>query len=140
MTDLLEQLKRHEGFREKPYKCTGDKLTIGYGWNLDDVGISEALAEFVLQQQVSYIQLDCLREFEWYRDKELKPARRDVVTNMCFNLGLAGFKKFKKAIKAIEEKNYEEASKEMLDSRWARQVGNRAEELAEQMKTGEYTE
>ena len=136
---LHEQIKRHEGFREKPYKCTAGKLTIGYGWNLDD-GIEEHIAEFILIKQISKLQWHLLQEFEWFKSKDITNAQRDVITNMCFNLGIGGFRKFKKTIKAIEERDFEEAAKEMLDSRWAVQVGERAEELAEQMRTGKYRE
>lgn len=134
---LLEQLKKHEGFREFPYTDTTGHLTIGYGWNLD-AGIDEDMAFLILTRQVSKVQLACIREFEFYRD--IANARRDVITNMCFNLGIEGFKKFKKTIEAIESRDYETAAEEMLDSRWAVQVGERATELAEQMKTGEYKE
>lgn len=136
---IHEQLKRHEGFSSKPYRCTGGALTMGYGWNLEE-GIEEHIAEFILVKQVSRIQWTLLQEFEWFPSKDLTHAQRDVITNMCYNLGIEGFKKFKKTIKAIEERDFEEAAKEMLDSKWAKQVGDRAIELAEQMRTGEYKE
>lgn len=57
---------------------------------------------------------------------------------MCFNLGIAGLLKFKKFIAAVNDGFFELAAKEMLDSLWAKQVGNRAIELSEQIKTGEW--
>ena len=57
---------------------------------------------------------------------------------MAFNLGLSGLMSFKKMIAAIEVGDFETASYEMLNSKWANQVTNRAHELAEQMLTGEW--
>jgi lysozyme len=57
--------------------------------------------------------------------------------NMAFNLGFAGMMKFKKMIAAIEKKDFEQAATEMLNSRWADQVGERADRLAKMMFTGD---
>jgi len=134
---VVEQLKKHEGFSAVPYRCTAGYLTIGYGWNLE-AGIDEDTAEYLLVQQVSAIQLECVRKFEWFRN--INEARRDVVTNMVFNLGMTGFTKFKKTIAAIEDGDFDKAAEEMVDSRWASQVGYRAYELADQMKLGAWDE
>jgi lysozyme len=134
---LIDQVKKHEGFSAVPYRCPTGHLTIGYGWNLE-TGISEVVAEYILMQQLSDIQLACIREFGWFRD--INEARRDVVTNMVFNLGMTGFTKFKKTIAAIEDGDFDKAAEEMVDSRWASQVGYRAYELADQMKLGAWDE
>ena len=42
---LLEHLKIEEGFRSFPYLCTAKKMTIGFGRNIEDVGVTEAEAE-----------------------------------------------------------------------------------------------
>ena len=52
MSNLIEQLKRHEGKRLFPYHCTANKLTIAYGRNLDDVGVTEEEAELMLVNDV----------------------------------------------------------------------------------------
>jgi len=130
-----EQLKRHEGFRSHPYECSEGVLTIGYGCNLES-GIDERVAEAILVAQVSQIQLKLLTEFDWYR--RLPDVRRDVITNMVFNLGLEGFKKFKRMIKAIEDYDVDQVCYEMMDSKWAHQVGGRAHELADQWRTNSY--
>lgn len=57
---------------------------------------------------------------------------------MHFNIGLARLKGFAKALAAIERGDYKTAAAEMLDSKWARQVGKRASELAKQMETGQW--
>lgn len=132
---LIEQIKRHEGFRSKPYKCTADKLTIGYGLNLD-AGISEGLATLILEHQLKSVVSE-LRKLEWFFNID-STARHDAVVNMAFNLGVAGVCKFHKMINAISLHDYHQAANEMLDSKWAKQVGNRAIELAEQMRSGVY--
>ena len=67
----------------------------------------------------------------------LDKVRQDTLVNMSFNMGTSGLMRFKKMFKAIEDEDWERAGREMLNSRWARQVGTRAEELSLQMVTGE---
>lgn len=132
---LIQQIKRHEGVKLKPYKCTAGKLTIGVGRNLEDVGISEREAEFLLMNDLQRV-IDQARAYSWY-DK-LNDPRKAVVLNMIFNMGAGGFSKFKKTHQLIEEGDFAEASIEMLDSRWSDMVGRRAIELSRQMDTGEW--
>ena len=132
---LKDLLVRHEGLRLKPYLCPAGKLTIGVGRNLEDVGITEREAHYMLAGDI----VRCVGQaqaFPWYEG--LTAARRDVVICMIFNLGLAGFKGFKNMHAAMAGGNYLQASREMLNSKWATQVGNRAIELAEMMRTGHY--
>ena len=145
MEKLIEQLKRHEGFRAKPYKCSAGKWTIGYGMNLDSLGISpenlivnESFAEYTLGRDLDFIdsRLICFSDFLGLRTDSR--TRYMALMNMTFNLGFRGLSKFEKMIDAIDNEDYEEASTQMLDSKWARQVGSRATELAEQMRTGEW--
>ena len=137
MYSLREQIKRNEGFSSTPYQCTAGKITIGYGRNLEDVGISEEEAEELLKGDINKVYSQLIN-YQWFA--ELDKIRSGVIVNMTFNLGLRGMLKFIKMINALSLKDYELAAKEMLDSRWARQVGGRATELAEQMRTGEYDE
>jgi len=127
----IEQIKIDEGFRGKPYLDTVGKTTIGYGRNLDDNPLTEVEAEFLLDNDLKKVSQECclLPYFS-----ELSTTRRSVIINMVFNLGMTRFKKFKKMNKALAEKNYLLASIEMLDSKWSKQVGDRATRLAEQMK------
>ena len=130
----MEQIKRHEGLRLKPYRCTANKLTIGYGRNIEDAGISEDEAELLLSNDL----VRCAKEVEKHVKafNKLNDARQSVLINMCFNLGINGLLKFKKFLTAVNDGFFDLAAKEMLDSRWAKQVGSRAIELSEQMKTG----
>jgi len=133
MKQLVEQLKRHEGYRQFPYKDTVGKLTIGIGLNLDDRGLTEWEAEFILRDQLLNIE-GRLNMFSWFNKQDR--VRKDALINMAFNLGIGGLLKFEKMIMALEDKDYQTACWEALDSKWANQVGNRANELATQIKTG----
>ncbi|WP_418141528.1 glycoside hydrolase family protein [Marinobacter sp. MA] len=131
---LRSQLERHEGLRLKPYRDTVGKLTIGYGRNLEDVGISRDEADFMLDNDIDQVERQ-LETVDEYRD--LNAVRQAVIANMAFNLGFAGLMGFKNMWAAIGRRDWESASEEMLSSKWARQVGVRAVELSEIMRTGE---
>jgi len=136
MSNLLEQLVRHEGIRLKPYRCTAGKLTIGVGRNLDDVGISKAEAMMLLETDVTTAMRECINAWPWF--SFLTDTRQDVLVNMVFNMGVTRVKKFKLMLKALEHNEFKEAAVQMLDSAWAIQVGVRATELAAQMESGSY--
>lgn len=136
MGHLHEILIRHEGLRLKPYRDTKGKLTIGVGRNLDDVGITREEALLLLNNDLVRVRREVERAFPWF--SRLNPVRKNVVLNMVFNLGLPRFRGFTKTITAIEAKDWERAAREMLESRWAKQVGRRAQELAAMMKEGKY--
>lgn len=136
MNRLKELLIRHEGIRNKPYRDTMGKLTIGVGRNLDDVGISPLEINFLLENDILKAQSQAAAAFHWFN--YLTGARRDVIISMIFNLGVNRFKDFKKMIAALEKGQYATASEEMLKSKWASQVGDRAVELSEMMKLGTY--
>lgn len=136
MDQLTAQLKRHEGYRSKPYLCSAGKLTIGYGRNLDDVGVSRSEAFELLRQDIARARWDVEKNIACAN--KLNIPRQDVLINMCFNMGIYNLLLFKKMIAALEKRDYDEAAKQMLNSRWATQVGYRAVELAEQMRTGRY--
>lgn len=136
MKKEIEQIKRHEGLSLKPYRCTSGKLTIGYGRNLEDNGISLSEANGMLIEDVCSVSIDLRSRISWF--ERLNEARQGVLINMAFNLGVAGLLKFKKMLSCAEAGDFDSAADEMLDSRWAKQVGKRADELARQMRTGKY--
>lgn len=123
-----QMLKRHEGLRLTVYQCTAGKKTIGYGRNLEDRGITEAEAETMLDNDIQSIEQGLVASFDFYKD--LDDVRKAVLIDLGFNLGMAGLKGFKKMLKALEQGDYPEAAIQLLDSRYARQVTNRAMELA----------
>lgn len=131
MNILERQLVKHEGLRLKPYRCTAGKLTIGYGRNLDDNGITKAEALTMLRNDIANVKAE-LERLGWWR--RLDDTRQDVIANMAFNIGLTRLLTFKRMIAAIEDAEYTKAADEMMDSKWAAQVGSRAVELARKMK------
>ena len=128
---ILEQLKRDEGRRPLPYQDTRGVWTVGYGHNLTSGALSEAAMSQILADDLLTADTACRQLAIWQR---LSEARKGVLLNMCFNLGFAGLMNFRKMYVALETGDYETAAVEMLDSTWARQVGNRAERLARQMR------
>ena len=137
MSDRLKKLtKEFEGCRLKPYKCPAGKLTIGYGRNLDDVGISQAEADMMFERDFSKAEADARKICEEFDIdvNNLTEQRFYVLTDMCFNLGYGGLKKFKGMLTALKNGLYEDAANAMLDSLWAKQVGNRATKLAVLMR------
>ena len=130
---LREQLQRHESFRAKPYRCSAGKLTIGFGRNLDDRGITSVEAQFLLEQDIRETIRDLDRALPWW--KELSNVRRRVLADMCFNMGLGRLLTFRKMLAALGAHDYMEAANEMEDSRWYHQVGTRAARLVLMMRT-----
>lgn len=131
---LIERIIKHEGLKLKPYRCSAGKLTIGVGRNIDDNGITEEEAVYLLNNDIRNCHSECLHNFPFYAD--IDKVRQGVILEMCFNLGIARLKGFKNMLTACELKNYSLASQEMLNSRWAQQVGQRARTLAQIMKMG----
>lgn len=132
---LKDMLVRHEGLRLKPYRDTVGKLTIGVGRNLDDNGISAEEAMLMLDADI----VDHSREAQKLPVfVKLDMVRQDVLIDMTFNLGLPRLQGFKKFLAALEARDWPQAAKEMLDSKWATQVGSRATELARMIETGAY--
>ena len=152
MDKLTDQLKRHEGYRKRMYLCTAGKETIGFGYNLKanplhlssleignayKNGMNEVEAERILKLMISKC-VDQLEEAIPFINK-LDTVRQDILINMCFNMGLVGLLKFKKALLLVKSGDYQKASIEMLDSKWAKyDVPERALELSTQMKSGVY--
>jgi lysozyme len=133
---LISMIKEHEGKKLKPYKCSEGYLTIGWGRNLDSNGISEEEAEQMLKNDIWDAQMDCIRNIKVWGSLDV--VRQSVLIDMCFNMGISKLLKFKKTLNDINNKNYKAASLEMLDSKWAKQVGKRAKKLSEMMKTGSW--
>jgi lysozyme len=132
---LLEtELELDEGNKSKPYKCTAGKTTIGIGRNLDDVGLSPDEISYLFQNDIKRVIADLDKNLGWWRG--LSDTRKRVLANMAFNLGIAGLLGFKNTLKAIAEGRYNDAADGMLASKWATQVGARAQRLAKMMREG----
>ena len=135
---LRDMLIRHEGCKLNPYYDSLGIQTIGVGRNLSrKPAISYGEAMMMLDNDLDDAEHDLCNTFPWLVSKD-DTVRHDVLVDMVFNLGIYRFKGFKKMIAAYEVDDYEEAARQMLDSKWARQVGKRADELAHMMSMGVY--
>ena len=127
-------LRWAEAERLFPYRCSAGKLTIGVGRNLDDVGITKEESDFLLNTDIARVLDECRGLDYW---NALNPARQLVVADMVFNLGMPKFSRFLKLNAALRIPDYTLAAHEMMDSKWAVQVGRRADKLKQIMLSGE---
>lgn len=126
---------KHEGEVLTPYKCSLGVLTIGRGHNLEH-GISKAASDFIFKEDMDKSEADLKKYLPDVYDK-LDANRQLVLIDMCFNLGIVGLLKFKKMLAAIKSGNYAKAAEELMDSAYALQVPERAEENKNILLTGE---
>lgn len=137
MTDVIHiakaSLRAHEGLRLHPYQCTAGKWTIAYGRNLEDRGITSEEAEYLLDNDVAHALQDCATFGYW---NDLSDRRQAALIDMRFCLGPGGYREFKKMHAALYSRDYAEAAAQILDSAFAAQTGNRAQDLATMMVEG----
>ena len=129
---LKESIKQHEGYVGVVYKDSLGIDTIGYGFAIKDLELDEDICDIILERKLKNLHDIIKIKFKWYQymPQEIK----NVVMEMCYQLGVTGVSKFKKTIAYLQNKQWEEASVEMLDSLWARQTPNRAKELSNRVK------
>ena len=127
--NILKDIKRHEGFRSTVYQCTEGYDTIGYGFAIKDLVLDKDIADLILERKLKDLERKIASRFGWFYNAP--DPIKDAVTNMCYQMGVSGFSKFKKTIYYLETEQYEEASTECLDSLWAKQTPNRAKEVSE---------
>ena len=137
MSRLTEQLRRHEGVEPYVYVCSAGYETIGVGRNISEsgLGLSDDEIDYLLQNDIERCKNE-LSRFPWFTD--ISSVRQDAIINLCFNLGITRLLGFKKALQAMAEGKFDKAADEFLDSRWAEQVGNRAVEVTQMIRTGMY--
>ena len=136
MSNLIDTLRKHEGVKNTLYKCTSDKWTIGVGRNLEDVGLSEEEIDFLLLNDIIRTKDLMDNYMPWHKD--LDEVRQEALINFVFNVGIGTAMKFKNGMSSLEEGDYPSAAAHMLDSAWAKQVGDRAIEITQMIETGEY--
>lgn len=127
-------LRKHEGFRQFPYLDSVGVQTIGIGRNLVSRGITEAEAFFLLENDIEIVVEELRLALHWF--DALDETRQVVLVDMAVNLGVPRLLGFKKMLAAMRAARWDDAAVEMRDSTWSLQVGNRAVELAEMMRTG----
>lgn len=129
---LSTLLLAEEGYRKFPYKDTEGILTIGIGRNLQDKGLTRLEANYLLKNDILDAQDDLIRILDNF--DQLPENVQIVLLDMVFNMGIIKLLEFEKMLYAVESKDFKTASKEMLNSKWATQVGYRAKNLAKMME------
>ena len=131
---LRKQLALHEGSRNRIYRDTVGKMTVGVGRNLTDVPFSADEIHLMFINDLKRAQDGLDRITPWWRD--LDPVRQRVLLDMCFNMGAGSLAAFVNTLKAVRERRFEDAAAGMEASKWYGQVGARAKRLVEMMRTG----
>lgn len=135
--DILEKvLRKDEGERARPYTDSTGNITIGVGHNLTARGLSRKVIEQILIEDIEAAWDQAERIIPQLVD--LSEPRQVALVSLVFNLGEKGFRAFKKTIKAIHNKQWEEAGNELLNSLWAKQVGKRAHRIKKMLVNEEY--
>lgn len=151
MAEMITRLKLHEGCSLTPYKCPAGKLTIGIGRNVEDNpltaeelrvvgdwkhGITREAAHYLCRNDIERCIADLKKYLKWFEglDKERKYALIDL----CFNLGINKLLTFKKTLASIACGNYRTAAEQLLQSKYASQVGKRAKRIAILIETGRW--
>jgi lysozyme len=127
-------LLAHEGSRSYPYTDTVGKITIGIGRNLTDRGISQSEIDFLLENDIDYFLSYLVKTYTWF--SKLPEGKQAALVDMCFNLGTKGFSEFKLMLNSLSASDFKSAAQQMLDSKWASQVGQRANDLASMIRSG----
>lgn len=133
---LAAQLTIDEDRRKRIYVDTVGKTTGGVGRNLTDRGFSDDEIDLMLTNDINAVERQLDKALPWWR--EMNDARQNVLANMCFNMGIGKLLDFKNTLTFMRAKRYDAAALGMLDSQWAKQVGQRAVRLAEMMRKGEF--
>jgi lysozyme len=137
--DILEQLTRDEDEILHAYPDSQGYWTIGIGRLIDKRkggGISHDEALYLLKNDIDKATEQLAENLPW--TASLDDARHGALVNMSFNMGIHGLMGFKNTLAMIQAGDYANAAANMLQSKWAEQVGPRAHRLAKQMETGEW--
>ena len=127
--DLIESIKKHEGYVGIVYKDSLGIDTIGYGFAIKDLELDKDICDIILERKLKDLESRIKLKFGWY--PFMPKTIQNVVMEMWYQLGVTGFSKFVKTITYLKDKDFKSASVEMLDSKWAKQTPNRAKEMSE---------
>tara|TARA_R100001086_G_scaffold226376_1_gene145012 strand:- start:1115 stop:1522 length:408 start_codon:yes stop_codon:yes gene_type:complete len=133
MEELMKAVKLSEGYKPTVYKDTLQIDTIGYGFAIKDLYLDEEVCDIILEQKLKKLIKSADKKFEFL--KYMPQKGKDVVYEMCYQLGINGVSKFKKTLAYMQDKKYDKAAVEMLDSLWAKQTPNRAIKLSNIIKS-----
>lgn len=134
--EAMQMTKDFEGLRLKPYRCSAGKLTIGYGRNLEDVGITkeEANLLFINDYYDAINNLKALLVANGIKYEDVHKDAFYALTDMMFNMGYKRLATFKKLLCELKKGSYEGVAREMKNSKWYTQVGDRGKKLVEIVK------
>lgn len=136
--EILETLKRDEGWSSFVYRDTLGYETIGYGFLVDERksgGMPKEVGEFWLRYNVDGVVNNLRRTIPHFVN--MPEDVQHALVNMAYQMGTAGLLSFEKMLAALKAKNYTLAAHEALDSRWAKQTPNRAGRVADMIKFAE---
>jgi len=136
---MIALLSQHEGRIGHVYKDSLGYLTIGVGHLVDERKggkLPEHIIDALLDYDMAEHWTELLEKLPWVQN--LDDVRQAVLLDMAFNLGVDGLLKFKNTLRLVHEADYRAASRNMLDSLWARQVKTRAVRLSRMMETGQW--
>ncbi len=134
---MIAELRRDEGVVPYAYQDHLGYWTIGAGRLIDKKKggrLSESEIDFLLDNDIARFEGLLDKQLPWWRGQD--EVRQRVLLNMAYNLGINGLLGFKNTLAYVKAKQYDQAAKNMLLSKWAGQVGNRAKRLSEMMRTG----
>ena len=146
---LKEEIISDEGCVLKVYRDHLGYFTVGVGhlitpkdeeWGTDEgTPITQTRSDELLFHDLNIVLTECEEHFHqnwthWPEEVKL------IIANMAFNLGMTRLKKFQKMLNAINAEDYKTAAKEGLDSRWAKQVYNRAKRLMGRLRAIDVTD
>lgn len=137
--DFVQLVMTHEGTGPMkdgchlPYKDSVGKLTVGYGRNLEDNPLTEVEARYLLENDLGRARSQARRAFPWF--DLIDPTAQNVVTELCFNMGIGKYETFHEMHAALSIHDYPQAASCLLDSLYAKQVGKRANDLASLLRT-----
>lgn len=118
--------------RHALYRCPAGKMTIGHGHNIEDLGISDAVADMMLEEDMAAALAELDQRISWWRDqpREVGIVLLDMIFNMGWGDGLRGLSSFRAMLPAIRAGQYEYAARLLRRSEYASDVGDRAKENA----------
>ena len=152
ISEIISRLSFHEGCVLMPYICPAGKLTIGIGRNIDDNpftveelkvigddwkhGITKAQAYMLCRNDINRCIKQLKKGIPFFDN--LDAERQYALIDLCFNMGIKSLKKFKKMLEAMGSSYYNRAAEELLNSKYATQVGVRAKRIAKLIETGRW--
>lgn len=132
---FIKQMRFHEGVKNKVYKDHLGIETIGVGRNLVDRGLSDEEVDYLLSNDITIVENELDNGLSWWRD--LDEVRQRALADLAFNMGLPRLHGFVKMLDGLQRRDYHAAADELLDSKYAKQVGARSERVAQMIRTGE---